>query len=54
MMSTAMIPESAANKPSHHTAAIPGASATVASRTYAIMRNPIESRNLTQDARIER
>ena len=48
MMSAAMIPGYAANRPARRTAAIPGASATVASRTYAIMRNPIESRHLTR------
>ena len=39
MMSAAMIPGYAANKPARHTAAILGASAAVASRTYAIIRN---------------
>jgi ABC-type uncharacterized transport system ATPase subunit len=48
MMSAAMIPGYAANKPARHTGAIPGASAAVASQTYAIMRNHIESRHLTR------
>ena len=39
MMSAAMIPGYAANKPARHTAEIPGASAAVASGTYAININ---------------